>query len=90
MAKEKIYSGITEQLWECIKLTTEADHKTLYKSGNPGTVNVETVVGEIIFEFKFDASAKNLHYKIVKKPFLATEGQIWDTLDKSINKCLPK
>jgi len=89
VAKEKTYSGITEEIWECIKVTTEAEHKTIYTLGNPGTATTETVVGQLVLEYNFNTSGKNLHYKILKKPFLATEAQIWDTLDKSIGNCLP-
>jgi hypothetical protein len=89
VAKEKTYSGITEEIWERIKVTTEAEHKTIYSLGNPGTATTETVVGQLVLEYKFDTAEKNLQYKILKKPFLATEAQIWDTLDKSIQNCLP-
>jgi len=88
MTKEKTYSGVTQEIWECIKATTWAEHKTFITPGNQGTATTETIVGQLVLEFKFDSSQKNLHYKIVKKPFLATEGQIWDKFDKSIQNCL--
>jgi len=88
VAKEKTYSGITEEIWERIKVTTEAEHKTIYTLGNPGNATTQTAVGQIVLEYNFDSSEKNLYYKIVKKPFLVPESQIWDTLDKSIQNCL--
>jgi hypothetical protein len=87
MVKERTYSRITKVVFECMKAKSDAEDGTIHTPGNKGTVTINTIVGQIVLEFNLDTSQETLDYKIVKKPFLAPENQIWDNIEQLIKHC---
>lgn len=89
MSKTKSFDGVTPNVWDCIKETSYKEHGTKYEpaNANQGTATTDSVVGKVILKFDIDPSKNILTYTIDKKPFLVSEGQIWNGIEKSIRNC---
>ncbi len=89
MAKSKTFNGVTPSIWECVKATSLKEHGTIYAppGSNSGTAKTSTIVGEVVLNFTFYPSNNSVDYTIVKKPFLASENQIWDGIASTIKGC---
>ncbi|MFQ6026305.1 MAG: hypothetical protein ACE5Q6_02190 [Dehalococcoidia bacterium] len=89
MAKQRTFGGITGGVWSCVKTTSEQEHGTVYAppGANQGTATTNTIVGEVILSFDFDPAKESVAYSITKKPFLASDNQIWDGIQETIDHC---
>jgi hypothetical protein len=89
MAATRSYANVTQSIWDCLKSSSIAKQGTVYdpSDGNAGTATTETVVGKLVLQFAFDPSGASVSYTIDSKPFLVTEGEIWNGIQDSINAC---
>jgi hypothetical protein len=89
MAKSKSYAGITPAIWNCVKTTSFNEHGTVYApaDSNIGTATTDTIVGSVVLGFNYDPVKDTLNYNIVKKPFLASDDQIWNGIQDTITHC---
>ncbi|MDF1698049.1 MAG: hypothetical protein P1U56_19535 [Saprospiraceae bacterium] len=89
MGKTKVFHGITPEVWECVKKTSHVEHGTVYDppNGDKGTATTKTIVGDVVLNFSLDPAASTVTYTIVKKPFLASQNQIWNGTQETIDGC---
>jgi hypothetical protein len=89
MTTQKTFNGVTPEIFECIKTSSEKEHGTAYdpSSGNKGTATTETIVGKVVLGFDFDPSSSSITYSITSKPFIVSDSQIFDGIASSINTC---
>ena len=89
MSDSKTYSGVTEQIFACVKANTAKEHGTVYDplDGNQGTATTDTVVGEVILTYDLDPATSEIKYTLIKKPVLAPEHEIWNGIEGAINAC---
>ncbi len=89
MADEKTYNDVTAPIFDCVKTTGEKTLGTKFvpPDANQGTATTQSSVGEIVLNFDFDPQASTLTYKILKKPFMVSENQIWDSIQGGIDGC---
>lgn len=92
MTTHKTFNGVTPEIFECVKASSEKAHGTVYDpaSGNKGTATTDTVVGKIVLGFDLDPSSSSITYTITSKPFLVSDSQIFDGISSSINDCHAK
>ncbi len=89
MSKSKSFNGVSTSVWECVKTTSLKEHGTIYSppGANKGTATTNTFVGDVVLNFDFNPTKESVTYVIVKKPFLASQNQIWDGIQDAINGC---
>lgn len=93
MSSSKIFNGVSQAIFTCVQKSSEADHGTKYAfnpDGHSGAATTDTVVGTIVVGFDFEAGASSITYTIQKKPFIVSDGQIFDGIGDSINTCKAK
>jgi hypothetical protein len=92
MSKSKTFKNVTPVIWECVKATSLKEHGTVYAppGANSGTATTDTIVGVVLLNFIYNPDTNNVDYTIVKKPLLASENQIWDGIQSTINGCSSK
>jgi hypothetical protein len=83
----KCWEHVTQEIFECVKAKSKREHGTVYEppNGDSGISKTETSVGKIVL--KFDLSGEKLCYAIVEKPWIVTEGEIWDGIESAIDSC---
>lgn len=89
MAKTRTFGGVTADVWECVKQTSEKENGTVYNppDADSGIASTKTQVGEVVLEFNFDESRDSVTYTINKKPLLAPESAIWNGIQETIDHC---
>jgi hypothetical protein len=89
MAKTRSFGGVTESVWACVKSTSEKAHGTKYDppNANRGTATTSTIVGDVVLGFDFDPAKETITYTIKQKPFLASDDQIWNGIQETIDEC---
>ena len=91
MSDCKVFNGVTEVVFNCVKKTSAEQHDTVYDppDGNKGTATTKVpVVGTIVVSFDLDPETNAITYCIVKKPFLVSASQVFDGIGDTINSCL--
>ena len=90
MSSSKSFSNLTQEVWNCVQTTSVRDHGTKYTPpppSNKGTSSTGTAVGQIDLTYDFDPSAGVVHYTITHKPFVVTQNEIWNGIQKTIDGC---
>ena len=89
MAKIRTFGAVTQAIWECVKTTSYQQHGTKYAppDGNQGTATTSTIVGDVVLSFDLNPTKETVTYTIVKKPFLATDDQIWNGIQETLDGC---
>ena len=86
----KSYDGVTQAVWECVKLNSIAKNAATYDppDGTEGTVTIPTPVGTVVLEFALDPTASTVTYTIKSKPLLVPESSMWSGIGDSIDACI--
>lgn len=89
MAKTKSFNDVTASIWECVKATSLREHGTKYAPpGVPqGTATTVTPVGDVVLNYDYNVADSTVTYTLVKKPFIVSEGTIWDGIKDTIAGC---
>ncbi|GAB5525484.1 MAG: hypothetical protein Roseis2KO_33560 [Roseivirga sp.] len=89
MAKSRTFGGVTTAVWQCLKTTSEKEHGTIYApaGADQGTATTDTVVGTVELSYNYDAQKDSVTYKVVKKPFIVSDSQIWNGIQDTIDHC---
>ena len=92
MAKQRVFGGVTESVWTCLKTSSEKEHGTIYAppGANQGTSTTKTVVGTVVLGFDFMPEKESIRYTIKQKPLLVPTGQIWSGIQEAIDDCQAK
>jgi len=86
----KTFPNVTPAIWSCVQTTSVQQEGTVYDPPPPsssGTASTKTIVGEVVLSFAVDSGQNTVTYKIVKKPFVVSENQIWNGIQSMINGC---
>jgi hypothetical protein len=86
----KTWNGVTQAIFDCVKMAGQTDHGTVYdpSTGNTGTATTDvTAIGTIVLSFDFDPTAGTLTYCVIKKPWIVSISQIFDGIDGTVNVC---
>ena len=92
MPKERSFAGVDQEVWDCLRSTTEKEHGTVYAfdAGDPTAGAATTkvaLIGDIVLRFNFDAARATLTYSIQQKPLIVRDNQIWDGIQESVDHC---
>lgn len=89
MAKSRTFGGVTTAVWQCLKTTSEKEHGTIYApaGADQGTATTDTVVGTVELSYDYNAQKDSVTYKVVKKPFIVSDSQIWNGIQDTIDHC---
>lgn len=92
MSDCKTFHGVSQQIFDCVKKTSSAQHGTKYEppNGDKGTATTDTVVGKVVVSFDLNSGAESIKYCIVSKPWIVSASQIFDGIADSINACRAK
>jgi hypothetical protein len=84
----KVYHGVTSTIFDCVKVTSEKAHGTIYSppNANSGTATT-TDPGKIVLTFSFVPADMTLSYTLVEKPWWIPESAIWGGIEETINGC---
>jgi len=85
----KTFTGITPDVWACIKAASIKEHSTVYDppAAEEGTATTDTAVGKVVLQFVFDEDESTLVYTIQSKPFLVPESSLWSGVESSVEAC---
>jgi hypothetical protein len=85
----KAYDNITEAIFDCVKAASAKAHGTVYDppTADQGTATTETPVGKVVLGFDLDPATSVLTYTIQSKPFVVSDGEIWDGISGTISGC---
>jgi hypothetical protein len=89
MTSSKSWSGVTPQVFACVKDQSAREHGTKYQpaDANTGTATTHvTAVGTIVLGFELNGNG-GLTYTIRDKPTLVPESTIWSGIDSTIKGC---
>ena len=83
--KNRTYTGITEDVFVCLKAGLEKQGAQLPNT-NSGSFSIKAF--GFSFKFSFDWDGNNV-LKVVctDKPFVVGFGKIWETIDPGVKKC---
>ncbi len=89
MAKSRTFGGVNTAVWQCVKSTSLQEHGTKYvpADADQGTATTDTVVGTVELSFDYNAQKDSVSYKIIKKPFIVSDNQIWNGIQETIDHC---
>ena len=89
MSESKTVHGVTEQIFECVKTTSNEQHGTVYDpaTGNSGTATTSTSTYTVKLNFTFDPGTGDLTYTIVHKTWIVPTSAIWTGIGDTINGC---
>lgn len=90
MSDSKVFDGVTEKVFACVKTSSFKEHGTVYdpSTGNKGTATTKVpFIGTVVLDFDLDPSTAKITYTIRSKPGIVPASQIFDGIQSSINGC---
>lgn len=89
MSDSRTYYGVTQQVFDCVRTTSEKEHGTVYAppDSNQGTASSESTTWTVVLAFDFDPTTGALAYKIQKKTWIVPASAIWEGLQETLNGC---
>jgi hypothetical protein len=93
MSSSNTYDNVTQDIFNCVRTTSEQQHGTVYTppDANQGTTMTKGSKGPIHWHvemsFNFTPANGQLAYTILDKSTVVTESEIWDGISKTINGC---
>lgn len=89
MSDCKTYNGVSQAIFDCVKQASFKDHGTVYDpaSGNQGNATTKTSVGTVVVSFNFNPDAGSITYCVVSKPWIVTDGEIFNGIASTITAC---
>src|SRR5579859_5421970 len=86
----RTYTGVTQAILTCVRDNSRKSHGTVYTGDptNPNRVTSEThYFGLTRIVYDFDPSARTVTYRILRKPGLASYGDVWDGIRDALRAC---
>ena len=89
MSNSKVYHGITQAVFDCVRATSIKQHGTVYTppNSNSGKTSTSGTGWTVDMTFNFDPGSGALSYTITHKTWIVPESAIWSGLDATINGC---
>jgi hypothetical protein len=83
----KVYHGVTSAIFDCVKMMSNKEHKTVYAPPGADSGTATTPDPKIVLQFSFVPADMTLTYTLVEKPWWVPESAIWDGIESTINGC---
>lgn len=89
MSESRTFHGITEDVLNCVKQASIQEQGTVYEppEGTEGLSTTQTIVGKVVISYSLDTSSGDITYRIVERPVLAPEYEIWKGIENALNEC---
>jgi hypothetical protein len=86
----RTFSNVNPAILICMQDRSRKKYGTIYRpdANNPNIGTSEThYYGVTLLSFVFDPAGATITYTILRKPGLASNGQVWDGIGKEIKAC---
>jgi len=89
MPDMKVFSGVTPEIFECVKAKSEKEHGTKYvpRDADKGTATTSTTMYKSKLGFEFNPGSGDLTYTLVDKSLIVPIKEVWKGIEKTISSC---
>lgn len=89
MADQQVFNGVTQAIFDCMKVKSQQEHGTVYDppNANAGTATTSTSTYKVELGFSFDPASGALTYTLKYKTWIVPISSVWSGIGDTIDSC---